>query len=237
MSTFQTIPFNYPGQLEPIRAGVLETLGQESLESRKIRSCRYKSRCHSIYCPLCCRQSGYEMKGRILGVADNVPMSRLKFGTFTAKDVPLDSLREAGREIMHAGGRVLKTLKVSGYAGRLETSFEEWGDDYHAHLHVLIDSPSGGRGFIPRDAWLDEWLRELPTYLHPVEGEAHVEPVRNLEASCTYLTKSPFFAYVDNAERIVAGISACKGMRRSIIRGSISELGGVSHSVQSQKAA
>jgi hypothetical protein len=163
------------------------------------------------------------MKGRILGVADNVPMSRLKFGTFTAKDVPLDSLREAGREIMQTGGRVLKTLKVGDYAARLETSFEEWGDNYHAHLHALVDSPSGGRGFIPRGAWLDEWLGELPTHLHPIEGGAHVEPVRNLEASCTYLTKSPFFDYVSNAERIVAGIAACKGMRRTIIRGSMAE--------------
>jgi hypothetical protein len=225
-----TIPFqsfSYPGQLEPIRESVLKTLGQESAEVSKLRSCRYTSRCHSVYCPHCLCQSGYEQKDRIMLAASQVAGARLKFGTFTAKDVPLGSLRDAGREIMQAGARALKTLKVDGYAARLETSFEEWGDNYHAHLHALIDSPSGGRGFIPRDAWRDEWLRALPSYLHPVKGGGHVKPVRNLEETCYYLTKSPFFEHVSNTERVVAGIAACKGMRRTIIRGSMT--GGTAH--------
>jgi hypothetical protein len=237
MSMSLTMPsqyVTYPGQLEPIRAGVLEALGQESLEGRKIQSCRYTSRCHSIYCPLCCRQSGYDMKERIMLAASQVAGARLKFGTFVAKDVPLDSLREAGREIMQAVGRVFKTLKVDGYAGRLETSFEDWRDEYHAHVHALIDSPAGGRGFIPRDAWLDEWLGALPAHLHPVEGGAHVRPVRDLERAATYMMKSPFSEHVRNNEkRVVAALSACKGMRRTIIKGSMAEPGGVTHSVQS----
>jgi hypothetical protein len=118
-------------------------------------------------------------------------------------------------------GKVFKKLKVAGYAARLENSFEEWGDKYHAHVHALIDAPSGGRGFIPAGAWTSEWLDALPAHLHPLERGAHVSPVRNLEASCTYLTKSPFFAYVNDAQRIVAGIEACKGMQRSVIRGSM----------------
>jgi hypothetical protein len=241
MSMSLTMPsqyVTYPGKLEPIRAGVLEALGRDSQEGRKIQSCRYKSRCHSTLCPLCLRQRGYEMKDRIMQAASQVAGARLRFGTFVARDVSLDSLRETGRELMQAVGRVFKTLKVDGYAGRLEASFEEWRDEYHVHVHALIDSPSGGRGFIPRDAWRDEWLGSLPAHLHPVEGGAQVTPVRDLEATCNYLTKSPFSEHVrDHEKRVVEALLACKGMQRTIIRGSMAERGGVTHSVQSGKAA
>jgi hypothetical protein len=196
-------------------------LGRESVEGRKIQSCRYGSRCHSIFCPACLRQDGYKQKDRVVRAASLITGARLKFGTFVAKDVALESLREAGREILQAGGRVFRKLKVDGYAARLEVSFEDWGDKYHAHLHALVDSPSGGRGFVPRDAWRDEWLNALPSSLHPIEGGAHVTPIRDLEATCKYLTKSPFFDHVrEEAERVVNTITACKGMTRSVMRGS-----------------
>jgi hypothetical protein len=228
MSTHALIPFrsfNYPGLLEPVRDAVIKTLGHQTEEGRKIRACRYKSRCHSIYCPLCCRQAGYERKNRILGAACLLSRARLKFGTFTTKDVPLDTLRDVGQQIMRTGRRVLTKLKVTGYAARLETSFEQWGEHYHPHLHALIDSPPGGRGFVSAHAWLNEWLGNLPNDLHPADGGAHVAPVRELRASCTYLTKSPFSDYVGNAERIIDGITTCKGMRQAMSRGSL-------HSVQ-----
>lgn len=111
-------------------------------------------------------------------------------------------------------------------------------DEYHAHLHALIDSPSGGRGFIPRDTWRDEWLAALPAHLHPVEGGAHLTPVRDLEATCNYLTKSPFSENVrDHEKRVVEALLACKGMRRTVIKGSLVVSTQVPHTVQSQKAA
>ncbi|SRR6266851_1308043 len=110
--------------------------------------------------------------------------------------------------------------------------------NYHAHLHALIDSPSGGRGFISRGAWRDEWLGALPAHLHPLEGGAHVTPVRDLEATCKYLTKSPFSKHVrDHEKRVVEALLASKGMRRTIIKGSMVEPGGVTHSVHVKKAA
>jgi Replication protein len=216
---------DYPYQLATIRDRVIDVLADDLNERKKLHSCRYKSLCHSIYCPLCSRQDGYGRKDRILGAASHVHGARLRFGTFTVRDVALDSLREASGQIMHTGRRVLKELNVAGYAARLETSFEDWSEKYHPHLHVLIDSASGGRGFISGRNWQEAWLHILPTSLRPVEGGTHITPVGELEATCKYLTKSPFFEHVSNnqlaVERTVNSIRELKGKQRFVARGSL----------------
>jgi hypothetical protein len=92
-------------------------------------------------------------------------------------------VREAGQTIIHAGRTALKSLGVSGYVCRLETSFEDWHDNVHTHAHAIVDSPSGGRGYIPASAFEDEWLKALPASLHPLQNAAHIAPVRDLEAA------------------------------------------------------
>jgi hypothetical protein len=215
--------FDYPGPLEPVRAQVLKALANEPDESRKIAACRYKSKCDSIYCPLCTRQYGRSCKGRILEASGALPPKRLRFATFTTRDVALGDLRATTGQIMDATRRTMKSLKVDGYAARLETSFEEWTDDYHPHIHALIDSPSGGRGFIPPAAFEHEWLAALQADLHPIEGGAHAKPVRILDAAAEYMFKSPFHQHVKSEEvaRIVQTISATKGLQKVAFRGSM----------------
>jgi hypothetical protein len=150
----------------------------------------------------------------------------LRFATLTTRDVSLDALAETSRTIMQASKRTLKALGVTDYAGHLETSFQDWSDDYHPHIHALIDSPPAGRGYIPLDRWQDAWLGELPEFLHPIEGGAHVNPVRDLAASCEYLTKSPFYDFVQqsqaaNVRRVVAAICESKGLHKFASRGSL----------------
>lgn len=213
---------SYPEQLAPVRDIVLGLVPVE--EQSKLLSCRYKSQCNSVYCPLCSRQSGHKWKGRILEAAGTLSPKRLRFATFTTRDVPLGDLRATAGHVMDATRRTLKSLKVSGYAARLEVSFEEWAaDDCHPHVHILVDSHSGGRSFIPVHAFTDTWLESLPSNLHPVDGGAHVKPVRILDAAAAYMTKSPFHEHVkaEEAARIVQVIAAMKGLQKFTLRGSM----------------
>jgi hypothetical protein len=214
-------PFTYPPQLESIRDQVLNVL-DDSNERRRIALCKGSSlQCHSSFCPSCVRGRAFKEKGRILEACQQVAPSRLKFGTFKTRDVALDALRETGQIIMETGRRVFERLGVDGYVARLETSFEDWSDLYHPHGHAIIDSPSGGRGFIPRQVWEDEWLGALPSDLHPLEQGAHVTPVRDLVASAAYMTKSQFLEH--SAARTVAAIRELKGVRKLNRGGSLKD--------------
>jgi hypothetical protein len=213
---------SYPDLLEPIRSHVLSHL--EPLEQRKLMNCHYKSQCRSLFCPSCLRARSHREKRRVLETAGRIPSNRLRFATFTVRDVPIDILRDTTQEIMQATRRTMAKLKNAHYAARLETSFESWNENYHPHAHVLLDSPPGGRNFTSADQWRDTWLSSLPSELHPREAGkgAHVEPVRDLEAACTYLTKSPFHAWVaENTARTLATIQTCKGIHKVTTRGNL----------------
>jgi hypothetical protein len=82
---------------------------------------------------------------------------------------------------------------------------------------------AGGRAFIPSHAFQDEWLAALPADLHPVQGGAHIKPVRILDAATEYMTKSPFHQHVEaeEATRIVQVIAATKGLQKFTTRGSM----------------
>jgi hypothetical protein len=127
---------------------------------------------------------------------------------------------------MKAARKTFKSLDVENYALTLETSFEHWNSDYHAHAHALVEIPTGGRSFISRDRWDDAWHDSLPAELHAVDtdGAAHVRPVRDLESTCHYLHKTPFLKLVaerEAAARMVATILETKGLRRRESRGSL----------------
>lgn len=214
----------------PIRDEVLKTLEGEPNETRKLLSCRPNSRCRSIFCPSCSKLAGYEKKDALYRAALHVDKARLKFGTFKALDVPVEALRSTVQRLMAAGRKMLKTLKLDGHALSIETSVEDWHDGYHCHAHALVDAPLGGRRFIPQDAWNDAWLTALPADLHPTElvGAAHVKPVRDVEAVCYYLSKSPFFKLVAEREAVtktITAIDAMKRLHRYECRGSLGDTG------------
>jgi Site-specific DNA methylase len=222
-SQFTTSKPNYPEELEPIRRSVIDQLSHTSLcplEISKLSNCRYKSLCRSIYCPYCLHSGGHTFYRAVLRAAKGVPRRRLRFATLTVRDVPLDDLRAACKEIQRATRQTFSTLGTAHYACHLETSFGSWTEDYHPHVHALIDSPSGGKGFVSTERWETEWLRSLHRDLHPVGTAAHVKPVRDLAAACSYLSKSPFYKCVaERTARTMAAIQATKGLRKVIQRG------------------
>ena len=213
----QPLPTDYPSNVEPIRREVLKLIDRD--ESTKLLSCRFKYRCQSIYCPLCQRQLSYGRKDALYQAAQGIAPRRLRFGTFKAKDVPLDALRESGKRIMQAGRAAFSLLGLNGYHLALEVSSENWSDVFHGHLHAALDTPAGGRGFLSHAEWQDAWLSSLPADLHPVDTTeaAHVRPIRDLEQTCYYGTKSPFAKVVAEREsiaRTVASIRTLKGLKR-----------------------
>ena len=125
---------------------------------------------------------------------------------------------------MLAGRSTLKNLGIVNYASRFEFSTEDWNEDNHPHLHALVDTPSGGRDYVSADGWLNEWLTQLPEWLHPVEGGSHVKPIRNLAATCSYLMKSAYTAVAPGASSIgkmVSGLLATKGIQKLNLRGTL----------------
>ena len=137
-----------------------------------------------------------------------------------SRDVVLGDLRDTGRVLLETGRKALAKL-ADGYALKLETSFEDRSDErYHPHCHVIVDSPAGGRGFIPGAAFEDAWLEALPNDLHPRQSATDISVVRDLEAASAYLGKSPF-ASLGAVGRTVAAIAATKGLHRLSLRGSL----------------
>lgn len=57
---------------------------------------------------------------------------------------------------------------------------------------MLVDTPTGGRGFVPEYAWSDTYFDELPNIRHP-QGEHvhHSGVIESLFASAAYITKGP----------------------------------------------
>jgi hypothetical protein len=233
LATVEPFPkYKYPSQLTTIRDEVLKTLMNtgHTNEYRKIARCKGSYlQCHSAYCPSCLRGRGHKRNGRILEACDNVSdnhANHLKFGTFKAKDVPLEALRETSKALMLATRQTFTSLGVTDYISRLEVSFESWSDLYHPHIHAIIKTPVGGRSFIPGTAWQGGWLRALPDHLHPSKGGAHIKPVRDLVATTMYMTKSPYSAYIkaqEHAEvaRTVVTIRETVGLQKLNFRGSL----------------
>jgi hypothetical protein len=219
--------YQYPSLLAPVREAVLNTLGRTSAEGRKIASCKgSRFQCRSTFCPSCIRQKLYRQELTILDSLKQVAGTPLKFATLTAKDVPLAGLRDATSELLKAGRRIMKRIRSRGHLMRAEVSLPHYSDQFHPHLHAMVDYPSGGRHYVPMSAWQDEWLAELPAWLQPSHGGADVRPVTNRAGLAGYMTKSPF-AYCAHApqshvDRIVSGIFETKGLARFDQNGSLS---------------
>jgi hypothetical protein len=196
-----------------------------SIEQQKLSSCRPHSNCHSIYCPHCIQRAGFKRERALLQVATNLDQP-LKFATLVGSDVPIGGLREASKVLMRSARTVCSRLKVKGSALRLEVS-DPGSNDYHAHIHGLVSTPSGGKWRVSGADWQDAWLSELPAWLHPTVGGAHVKPVRSLGASCNYLLKSVFSSFTEGAydggdvQRTLDYIESCRGIQQFSFRGTL----------------
>lgn len=209
----QLYPSGYPNHIERLQQSALLSIAPD--HRRNLTECRVKSACHDPLCPACCGRSAYIRSQQLLQTASLIPEKRLKFGTFTTRDVQLPQLRQATQDIMQATRKALKTLGIEHCAVRSEFSIDEWVKSYHPHSHALISTAPAGKAYIKAADWRDAWLSELPAWLHPVERGTHVEPVRSLEGVCRYVTKSPYAnASPDNVGEIMAGIAATKGLQR-----------------------
>jgi hypothetical protein len=138
----------YPHELLAIRDKVVRLLDPE--EKHKLIRCRWKSLCHSRFCPLCLRVREFKRKRRIAEAIEMIEPCRLKFATLICKDVRISEYREVVQTLMRTGRETFGGLGAKGYALACETSHEPWSDVYHVHLHSIVDSAPNGRGYISR---------------------------------------------------------------------------------------
>jgi hypothetical protein len=221
MPSVQTLYPNSPS--DAVRAAVIALL--PAPEKLKLSACRGRSHCNSRFCPSCIQWAGHLRAQQVFQAASLITHP-LRFGTFSGRDMPLERVREASTILMQTARTLCSHMRVKGSALRLEAS-DPSSNDYHPHIHGLLDTPSGGRNFIPEADWQDAWLTELPQWLHPPTGGAHVKPVRSLGASCTYMMKSVFSSLCEDAydgddlQRTLDYIESCKGVQQFSVRGSL----------------
>jgi hypothetical protein len=190
----------------------------------RLTQCRRWSRCGSNLCPTCSFAKAFKRRDVLHGTASTIAPKRLRLITLNGADQPLESLRECSRQMMTAARQTLKNLKVPGAALKLESSFLHWDKGiYHPHAHLLADTPTGGRGFIPAHAWGDEFFERLPNCWHPTADHVDVSgTIDSVFASASYLTKSPFHgASTLDVARIVAAIDATAGLQQYVCFGTL----------------
>jgi hypothetical protein len=190
----------------------------------RLTTCRRLSRCRSSICPTCSFARAFRRRDALHAIAAKLSPKRLRLITFNGGDQPLESLRECSQQMMKAARDTLKHFRVPGYAVKSENSFLGWdADAHHPHLHILVDTPTGGRGFVPSHAWGNEFFERLPNYLHPSTDHVHVSGVlESVRASATYVCKSPYHgADVSDVPRIIDSIQATMGLRHYLTHGSL----------------
>jgi hypothetical protein len=215
-------------QLATLQSQVLISLGtSERIESQKINSCHYHGRCKSVFCPQCLRSAGYARKDRLFTAINRETARKWKLVTMKAANIWPEAVREAAQAMPRAVRAAFKKLKIADYAQSYETSFTNWTEDAHPHVHIVTELPKGGRRHVSPAALEDAWLSELPAWLHTSEP-VHLDATRSTEATSFYVYKSPFWqepgtpGHSQNmVHKIVAGITSTKGLQRFSLRGSL----------------
>jgi len=208
----QQFPNGYPPAVSHLQQ---LAIGSLPIQREDLSKCRLQSRCNAYDCPACSGRISYIQSQRVLKAAEMMPPSRLKMATFTAANVDLDGLRDSVSQIMQATRTTLKNLGIAQYAAKSEAPVTGLPDWFHPHVHAIVNTAPGGKGYIRVADWQNEWLSALPSYLHPPIGGAHVKPVRELEAACRYFTKSPFHnATSSTIGSVLGSIAALKGVVR-----------------------
>jgi hypothetical protein len=210
---------DYPLDLLAIRDEVVVHLLDE--EKQKLIRCRFKSRCHSRFCPLCLRVQEFKRGCAIVQAMEKIEPCRLKFATLTCKDVLIGEFRDTVQTLMRAGRQMFDSLRPKGYALACETSHEAWSDLNHVHLHSIVDSAPNGRGYISAQRLQEQWELALGTDMRP---ESHIQPVRSASASGCYIVKSPFTPDMtpEAIAKTLAVIEQSRGLQRFNLRGSLS---------------
>lgn len=101
----------------------------------------FPKHCNSRWCPVCGKIRRSQIRSRLQSIFDNHPYNELRFLTFTQRARPGESLNSALRRLKD-NYRKLQTSRpwkahVLGAFTKLEIEWNDVGNWWHCHLHVL----------------------------------------------------------------------------------------------------
>jgi len=127
-------------------------------EGKTIRT----SFCNTRVCHVCNRlRTAKLMNGYMKPLMELMQNGGLEFVTLTIVNVSQDKLCEAANKMKKEASNIIRVLnekrgrECSGIR-KLECTYNEERDDYHPHLHILVDKGVGKE-------IIDEWLIRYPT--------------------------------------------------------------------------
>jgi Replication protein len=160
-------------------------------------------------------------------MAGDMPLSRLRFGTFTAADVPIEDLRQTAKAVSQSARKMLSSLPaLAGTFTAFEASVNKMDGQFHPHIHVLMDTKAGyfgGRNGMNSSArWEEKWRQSLPVALQNMQSPV-VKPVTDIPGLTCYVTKQRWFTGITDEQiaDTVAQIQALHNLPRYRAVGSL----------------
>lgn len=149
--------------------GFLRFAELASLETGEISlKLRYAEFCHVRHCPMCQMRRSIVYRSRFLEFLSQIHSERSNarwvYLTLTVPNMPVESLREALREMNKAWDRFVKRKEfklVLGWIRTTEVTREKKRKGYaHPHFHCLLMVPPSyfnGKNYVKQSRWLEMW--------------------------------------------------------------------------------
>jgi plasmid rolling circle replication initiator protein Rep len=147
-------------------------------------------RCGDRFCPICAQARTRRVRRRVERAAQNILAAfgetRFLFLTLTARNVPVEELQHAAREMGRAFKRLMERAEtrdaVKGYVRFFEVTRGRDGNA-HPHLHVLIavdpdyfTDRSADSTYLPQERWAQLWRAALRARYRPVVDVRAIRP-------------------------------------------------------------
>lgn len=161
----------------------------------KLRNARF---CRVRHCPVCQWRRSLMWVARTFralpGVLEAYPKSRWVFLTLTARNCPVNELRDAIKAMNQAFKRMTlrKDWPAQGFIKSVEVTRSASGEA-HPHFHILMMVPSSyfSQGYISQERWRELWKSVLKVDYLPVVNVKAVKPKKAIEG------QSPIDAIAD----------------------------------------
>lgn len=168
---------------------------EEGGQQFRLKSARF---CRVRHCPVCQWRRSQMWVARTFkalpGVLEAYPKSRWVFVTFTARNCPVNELRDTTKAMNDAFKRLAKRKDwpAQGFIKSVEVTRSASGEA-HPHFHVLMMVPPSyfSHGYISQDKWRELWKSALRVDYLPVVNVKAVKPKKLIEG------QSPIDAIAD----------------------------------------
>jgi plasmid rolling circle replication initiator protein Rep len=164
---------------------VLANEQEQGSQQFRLKAARF---CRVRHCPVCQWRRSLMWVARTFkalpGVLEAYPKSRWVFLTLTARNCPVNELREVTRNMNRAFERMTKrkVWPAQGFIKSVEVTRSAIGEA-HPHFHVLMMVPPSylSHGYINQQEWRELWQSALKVEYLPVVNVKAVKPKKLVE--------------------------------------------------------